>query len=185
MKVLLGVTGSVATIKVQIIIDELKKQIPEVDIVLVPTERACHFLPPDLKNVKVYRDQDEWSSWQGRGDPVLHIELRKWADMCLIAPLDANTLAKISTGLADNLLTCVARAWDFRKPIFFAPAMNTFMFEHPVTEPQIQQLKKWGYIEIPCIEKVLMCNDKGKGAMAEPASIVEQILSVVKIDKAE
>ena len=83
----------------------------------------------------------------------------------IIAPLSANTLSKLSNGLADNLLTCVARAWDFKKPCLIAPAMNTFMWDHPVTSEQIERLKKWGYIEIPCIEKVLMCNDKGKGAM--------------------
>ena len=93
----------------------------------------------------------------------------------IIAPLSANTLAKLSNGLADNLLTCVARAWDFKKPCLIAPAMNTAMWDHPVTSEQIRRLKKWGYIEIPCIEKVLMCNDKGKGAMAEPVTIVDYV----------
>ncbi len=51
------------------------------------------------------------------GDPVLHIELRRWADVLLVAPLSANTLAKMANGLADNLLTCVVRAWDFSKPL--------------------------------------------------------------------
>ena len=51
----------------------------------------------------------------GRGDPVLHIELRKWADICLVAPLSANTLAKLALGLADNLLSSTLRAWDFAK----------------------------------------------------------------------
>ena len=156
MKVLLGVTGSVATIKVQVIIDELHRKISNVELVLVPTERACHFLPEDVpNNVKVYRDQDEWSSWQSRGDPVLHIDLRKWADVFIIAPLDANTLAKLSNGLADNLLTCIARAWDFQKPIFFAPAMNTFMWEHPVTSQQLAILSQWGYTVIPPVVKTL------------------------------
>lgn len=63
----------------------------------------------------VLTDDHEWSSWSQRGDPVLHIELRKWADICLIAPLSANTLAKIANGLADNLLTSTLRAWDFSK----------------------------------------------------------------------
>ena len=94
-------------------------------------------------------------------------------------PLSANTLAKISNGLCDNLLTCVARAWDFSKPCLIAPAMNTFMWDHPTTQPQIDRLKSWGFIEIPCIEKVLMCNDKGKGAMAEPFTIVESVFNVL------
>ena len=180
LKVLLGVTGSVATIKAAVIVDELKSRIPNVDIILVPTERARHFLPQDL-NVKTHYDEEEWTSWQGRGDPVLHIELRKWADVFLIAPLGANSLAKLSNGLADNLLTCVARAWDFDKPILFAPAMNTYMWNHPVTSKQVGQLKEWGYIEVPCIEKVLMCKDKGQGAMAEPSSIVRQLIEVLGV----
>ena len=182
-KVLLGVTGSVATIKTEQIINELKSKIDNVEIILVPTHFSEHFLPSQvvelLKVEKIYRDEDEWSSWNGRGDPVLHIELRKWADVLVIAPLSANTLAKISNGLCDNLLTCVARAWDFSKPCLFAPAMNTFMWDHPTTQPQIDRLKSWGYIEIPCIEKVLMCKDKGKGAMAEPLTIAESVFNVL------
>ena len=117
--------------------------------------------------------------YQGRGDPVLHIELRKWADLLVIAPLSANTLGKLSNGLADNLLTCVARAWDFSKPCLVAPAMNTYMWDHPVTKPSLDRLKEWGYVEIPCIEKVLMCKDKGKGAMAEPLTIVDFVVEAL------
>lgn len=62
-------------------------------------------------------DEDDWRSWQKVGDPVLHIELRRWADVLLLAPLSANTLAKAASGLCDNLLTCVVRAWDFKKPL--------------------------------------------------------------------
>lgn len=61
------------------------------------------------------------------------LELRKWADAMLIAPLDANTLAKISNGLCDNLLTSVVRAWDTQRPLYFAPAMNTYMWTSPHT----------------------------------------------------
>ena len=177
-------TGSVATIKTSNIINGLKASIDNCEIVLIPTEKSLHFLPKDFKNElnadKIHLDQEEWDSWSQRGDPVLHIELRKWADILLIAPLDANTLGKLSNGLADNLLTCVARAWDFSKPCLFAPAMNTFMWEHPVTSVQIDTLKSWGFVEIPCIEKVLMCKDKGKGAMAEPEEIVRFVVEALK-----
>ncbi len=179
MKILLGVTGSVATIKVPLILDGLRDRFENCQIRLIPTEKALHFLKDSAEiPAPIYRDQDEWDSWQGRGDPVLHIELRKWADVLLIAPLDANTLAKISNGLADNLLTCVARAWDFAKPCLVAPAMNTLMWEHPVTKEQLDRLKKWGFVEIPCVEKVLMCNDKGLGAMAEPGTIIDYVARV-------
>ena len=74
----------------------------------------------------VLEDYDEWSNYTDvRNDTVLHIDLRKWTDMCLVAPMSTNTLAKASNGLSDNLLSCILRAWDFRKPIFAAPAANT------------------------------------------------------------
>ncbi len=60
-------------------------------------------------------DEDDWRSWKTVGDDVLHIELRRWADIMVIAPLSANTLAKVANGLCDNLLTCVVRAWDWQK----------------------------------------------------------------------
>ncbi|KAL4219678.1 hypothetical protein ACF0H5_022250 [Mactra antiquata] len=117
-------------------------------------------------------------TWTKRGDPVLHIELRKWADILLIAPLDANTLGKIASGICDNLLTCTVRAWDFQKPLYFAPAMNTAMWEHPITSEQIKKLESWGYKQIPVVSKLLVCGDKGAGAMAEVSTIIETMLSV-------
>lgn len=62
-------------------------------------------------------DDDEWHEWSKVGDPVMHIELRRWADVFVIAPLSANTLAKLANGICDNLITCVARAWDFQRPL--------------------------------------------------------------------
>lgn len=117
-----------------------------------------------------------------RGDPVLHIELRKWADICLIAPLSANTLAKIANGLADNLLTSTLRAWDFSKPICAAPAMNTYMWNHPVTLPQINLLETWGYTVIYPISKKLVCGDTGVGAMADIDSLERTILDLIAKD---
>ncbi|KAH9508426.1 hypothetical protein Btru_055207 [Bulinus truncatus] len=146
--------------------------IPMPDIKVVSTEHSLHFFPKDGQNVSIYRDEDEWEAWSNIQDPVLHIELRKWADVMLIAPLDANTLAKIANGICDNLLTCVVRAWDMQKPLLFAPAMNTFMYEHPITSTHIDLLKKFGYKEIPCISKKLACGDTGFGAMAEVATLV-------------
>ena len=75
-----------------------------------------------------------------RGDPVLHIALRQWADLLIVAPLDANTLAKFALGLSDNFLTCVFRAWDFSRPVVLAPAMNTLMWQSPVTLRHLRQL---------------------------------------------
>src|SRR4029079_16580877 len=102
------------------------------------------------------------------GAPVLHIELRRWADLLLVAPLDANTLAKFALGLADNCLTCVYRAWDRPKPIVLAPAMNTLMWDDPATGRHLAQVKEdMGprVTIVPPQVKPLACDDIGIGAM--------------------
>ncbi|KAF2366843.1 Flavoprotein [Trinorchestia longiramus] len=129
-------------------------------------------LYPELN---IVGDEMEWRAWRGRGDPVLHIQLRRWADLLVIAPLSANTLAKLACGLCDNLLTCVARAWDPQKPLLFCPAMNTFMYDHPFTAQHVHKLKELGYIEVAAVSKRLMCGDVGGGAMAEVQDIVAVI----------
>ncbi|XP_018567735.1 phosphopantothenoylcysteine decarboxylase [Anoplophora glabripennis] len=181
VKILIGCTGSVATIKLQPLIDNILKDVVKAEVRVCVTEHSKHFF--DVKHiphqVDVFSDSDEWAAWSKRGDPVLHIELAKWADIFLIAPLDANTLAKISTGICDNLLTCTARAWDISKPLIFCPAMNTRMYEHPLTSNQIATLKSWGYLEIPAIEKLLICGDTGPGAMAEVSTIVKFLIDTV------
>ncbi|KAM4572610.1 phosphopantothenoylcysteine decarboxylase [Odontesthes bonariensis] len=173
-RVLVGVTGSVAALKLPILVSQLL-QLPGVAVRVVTTEHAKHFYNPADVSVKIYSDKDEWELWTQRSDPVLHIELRRWADLLVIAPLDANTLGKIANGICDNLLTCVVRAWDTSRPLLFCPAMNTAMWLHPITAQQVSRLKEFGYVEVPCIAKKLVCGDEGKGAMAEVSTIVSVI----------
>ncbi|OPJ70055.1 secretory carrier-associated membrane protein 5 isoform B [Patagioenas fasciata monilis] len=177
--VLVGVTGSVAALKLPLLVTELLK-IPRLEVKVVTTERAKHFYKAEEIPVTLYSDEDEWQLWNGRSDPVLHIELRRWADLMLVAPLDANTLAKLANGICDNLLTCVIRAWDLSKPLLFCPAMNTAMWEHPLTAQQVEQLKGFGYTEIPCVVKKLVCGDEGRGAMAEVVTIVESVKKILE-----
>ncbi|XP_074615709.1 phosphopantothenoylcysteine decarboxylase-like isoform X2 [Acropora palmata] len=127
-----------------------------------------------MKIPYVFKGQTNFT-WSSMKDPILHIELRRWADLMVIAPLDANTMAKISCGLCDNLLTCTIRAWDVKKPLLFCPAMNTFMWEHPITSVQVKQLIHMGYTHIPPIKKTLACGDTGVGAMAEVPIIVSHV----------
>jgi len=198
---LLGITGSVASIKLNALIELLISKL-DVNVCIIPSENALHFVPdferykkedlnerldhlikPSCSNeprVFSFTDKDEWTSWTKRADPVLHIELRKWAHLMLIAPLDANTLAKISNGMCDNLLTCVVRAWDIenikQKPIIVCPAMNTCMYKHPLTDIQLRVLtENFGFSVIDSIEKTLVCGDSGIGAMANVDTIVEFI----------
>nr|XP_040129852.1 secretory carrier-associated membrane protein 5 isoform X2 [Ictidomys tridecemlineatus] len=149
------------------------------EVTVVTTERAKHFYNPQDIPVTLYSDSDEWEMWKHRSDPVLHIDLRRWADLMLVAPLDANTLGKVASGICDNLLTCVIRAWDRSKPLLFCPAMNTVMWEHPLTAQQVDQLKAFGYVEIPCVDKKLVCGDQGLGAMAEVETIVDKVKEVL------
>lgn len=178
--ILIGCTGSVATIKLLELVRRTKEQLQDCEVRVVVTEKAVHFI--ELEKVReeviVYTDAEEWSAWKGRGDPVLHIDLVKWADVFVLAPLDANSMGKIASGICDNLLLCIVRAWDVEKPLIFAPAMNTKMWTHPITKEQVEKLRSWGYREIPPISKTLMCGDTGTGAMAEVADIVDILKGV-------
>jgi phosphopantothenoylcysteine decarboxylase len=208
--ILLGATGSVAAIRVPELYRQLRLAGHAVKV--VATRAATYFFDPAAfdpigagrprRNPEVViLDEDEWPGreqgrrWQ-RDDPVLHIELRKWADLLVIAPLDANTLAKLANGLSDNCLTCVWRAWDTARPVVLAPAMNTLMWLHPLTGRHLRQLATdcgggevppgldldgvlaWINEHCPRLRVVapqskrLACGDVGIGAMADIADIV-------------
>lgn len=181
VNLLIGCTGSVASLKLPDLIAHFEKECDDIRIRVCVTEHSQHFFNKEKLSeiVDIFTDNDEWAAWTKRSDPVIHIELSKWADIFLIAPLDANTLAKMSNGICDNLLTCVVRAWQINKPLIVCPAMNTKMYEHPLTSEQLSKLKSWGYHEIPVIAKTLICGDTGLGAMAEVATIVNYVKDII------
>ncbi len=206
--ILLGVTGSVAAIRTP----ELRRGLQQAGHIVrvVATKPSLYFFDAaDWPPGDLLTDEDEWprrqagERWQ-REDPVLHIELRRWADALVIAPLDANTLGKLAGGLADNCLTCVVRAWDMSRPVILAPAMNTHMWEHPATRRHLAQVaadhqivvganagsdaiiaavnQPGGKLSIVSPQaKQLACGDVGMGAMADVDAILailgEQICS--------
>jgi len=173
--ILLAVTGSVATIKIYELVKELTK-LGQVKV--MTTASALHFFDPKaVEGALVYTDKDEYTLWQGRNDPVLHVELREWADLLLFAPLSANTMAKLANGLCDNLVTSVARAWNYKdKPVLAAPAMNTTMWENIFTEKHLSVLRSdWlNYDIIDPRHSKLICNTTGIGAMATVETIIER-----------
>lgn len=183
--IILGITASVAAIKTKNLAELLCKF---ANVRIVITQQAFYFVQSQLEelkqlNIPIYQDSDEWPLLHGpydRNHPILHIEMRRWADCMVIAPLDANTLAKISQGMCDNLLTSIVRAWDWQRPLFLCPAMNTMMWDNPPTAAQVTLIKKWGATIIEPIEKKLACNDVGMGAMAEIEEIVEIVRSFIK-----
>ena len=209
---LLAASGSVATIKLPKIAEALSQH-QNLSIRIVLTKAAAKFLSgqsgeqPDLQYLQtipnvdgISLDDDEWTDPWTRGAGILHIELRRWAHLLVIAPLSANSLAKITTGLADNLLLAIVRAWDTTgtteanegprivKRIVVAPAMNSAMWLHPITKKQIKTLQEdWGvdggaedrgWVEVlRPIEKTLACGDSGSGAMVEWTDIVSLVVS--------
>jgi phosphopantothenoylcysteine decarboxylase len=187
--VLLGVTGSVAAIRTPELFAALRKQGHQVRV--VATKAALYFFDPAAldpmcpgRNPAVVSvDADEWPGERYRRDDlVLHIELRRWADSFVIAPLDANTLAKLAAGISDNCLTCVWRAWDLTRPVVLAPAMNTLMWEHPLTARHLRQVvaDNAGVRIVGPITKGLACGDVGIGAMAEVDEIVAEVAAKPK-----
>ena len=187
--VLLLATGSVATVKVP----ELALRIAEwADVRIVLTARGAHMferVAPQYDAaawaalqacdaVSTVTDADEWAEYiDVRRDSVVHIELRRWADVALFAPCSCNTLGKLAHGLCDNLATCVARAWDARKPMVVAPAANTSMWEHPSTARDLDVLVARGVAIVPPVAKRLACGEIGVGALAD----IDALCAAVKL----
>lgn len=169
MNILFGVTGSVAAR----LAPKMWQSLSQIgDVTNIATECALNFIPPEMN---CYVDEDEWIRWSV-DESVLHIDLRRKSSVLVIAPLDANTLAKMANGICDNLLTSVIRAWDRNRPIVIAPSMNTYMWEHPVTQKHIDQISEWYDLRIAQpIEKTLVCGDVGLGAMANIDDIVKLV----------
>lgn len=130
-------------------------------------------------HIQVWIDQDEWDYWDQKTDPPLHIELRRWADILVVAPLTANTLSKFSLGLCDNLLTNVFRAWNPHFPILLAPSMISSTYNSAITKKQLASLGEdmpWVTVFKPS-EKVIGINgDIGLGGMMDWNEIVDKII---------
>lgn len=169
--ILLGVTGSVAAKLTPKIVAALEE--PDHEVRVIATEASLHFFDSENIPVSLYRDRDEWpDGGYEDGAPIPHIELREWADLFLIAPATANTLAKMAGGICDNLLTSTIRAWPIGKPMLIAPAMNTRMWENPLTQDHIDAVARiYQAVLIPPIEKRLACGEYGMGAIAELPTI--------------
>lgn len=179
-RVLLGVTGSVASIKAPELAAKLQRF---ADVRVVASPSAQHFFTEaDLPEAcrPLLGNEDEWRHWRKVGDEVLHIELRRWADALVVAPLSANSLAKMAGGLCDNLLTCIVRAWDFHRPLLVAPAMNTFMWESTFTQQHLDVLLSLQIISIPPVAKRLACGEDGMGAMASTDDIAHAVESALQ-----
>ncbi|WP_108064119.1 bifunctional phosphopantothenoylcysteine decarboxylase/phosphopantothenate--cysteine ligase CoaBC [Poseidonibacter lekithochrous] len=167
-KILVAVTGSIAIYKTLELIRLYIKAGAKVRVIM--TEGAKKFISPitfeAISQSKVLDESNE--SWDKNQD-YNHIDIGKWSDIFVIAPCSANTINKLSNGLADNLLTQVALAYPRMK--ILAPAANTNMLRNPVTQASIKMLKLCNFEIIESQTKELVCKDVGDGAMADPEAI--------------
>ncbi|ESK95239.1 thymidylate synthase [Moniliophthora roreri MCA 2997] len=184
--VLLIATGSVASVKAPLIVQELLKY-DKVRVEVVATQPSLTFFDTSdivKAGARVWTDREEWAGEFKIGDPILHIELRRWADVVLIAPCSANTLAKIAGGMCDNLATSLLRALAPSTPTYVFPAMNTLMYEHPLTTEHIRVVRDViGYNVVGPIAKGLACGDVGIGAMTEWREIVKIVVEAFHLNQ--
>lgn len=167
-KIVLGVTGGIAVYKAVDLVSRLRKQGAQVRVVM--TEHAQQFVTP-LTFKEISGNQVAVSMWSSNQEfNVEHISLANWADVFLVAPATANILAKMACGLADDLLSTTLLA--AQAPIIVCPAMNTGMYENPVTQENIVKLKKLGVTVMEPAVGMLACGTSGAGRLPEPAQIV-------------
>lgn len=168
-RVLLGVTGSIAAYKAAELVRLLVKAGDEVTVVMTPA--ACRFVQPltfqTLSRNRVYVDQfAPPAEWKPE-----HVALADAADLVVVAPATANTLAKMRHGIADNLLTSILLAT--RAPVFVAPAMNDGMWENAATRENVAALAGRGVRVVAPGDGELACGTRGRGRMASPQAIFE------------
>lgn len=164
-KILLGITGSIAAYKAILLVRLLIKSGAEVKVILTPA--AKDFVSPltlsTLSRNPVHIDMFNEHEWAN------HVQLGRWADIMLIAPLSVNTLAKMAQGQCDNLL--LATWLSATCPVAIAPAMDEDMWNHPFTRQNLEKLKGIGHLLIPVTKGELASGLYGEGRMAEPEDI--------------
>ena len=170
-KVMVGVTGGIAAYKAADLVSSLVKQ--DIDVQVIMTEKAESFISPltfeALSGNPVW--QDEFSP--GGGLSVPHVQLAEQADLFIIVPATANTLAKLAWGLADNLLSSIALVYN--KTLLIAPAMNTNMYNHPAVQENLATLRRRGVRIIEPASGRLACGATGVGKLAPVEDIVAAI----------
>jgi len=170
-RILLGVTGSIAAYKAVDLASKLTQEGAQVDVLL--TQAALRFVTPlTFQSVTGRRSYVDQNLWGGEGH-VLHIGLAREADLFVIAPATAQTMAKMAQGLADNLLTVTALAVTC--PILIAPAMDGGMYQHPATQANLDTLRARGATVVGPAEGHLASGQSGIGRMLEPIEIMGRV----------
>lgn len=172
--ILLAVSGSISAYKSADLANELTKSGYDVHVLM--TKAATDFITPLTLQVLSKNTVHLDVMKEDNPKSVNHIELAKKADLFVLAPASANTLAKLAHGMADNIVTATTLALPAETPKLIAPAMNTKMYDNPLTQRNISILKEVGYQEIEPRSSLLACGDVGRGALAEQDDILERII---------
>lgn len=177
--VVLGVTGGIAAYKIASLASMLVKQHADVQVIM--TENATNFITPTtfetLTGNKCLVDTfDRNFQFQ-----VEHVALAKRADIFMIAPATANVIAKVAHGLADDMLTTTFLAC--KKPKYIVPAMNTQMYENPITQDNLDICRRYGMHVVEPARGYLACGDTGAGKMPEPELLMEYIMQELAFEK--
>jgi phosphopantothenoylcysteine decarboxylase/phosphopantothenate--cysteine ligase len=175
MRLLLGVTGGIAAYKACEIVSLAVKSGYEVRVAMTPN--ATRFVTPltfeALSGNPVFTDTFAGAPTAGSTSAIDHIAWAKWPTAVLVAPLSANTLARLACGFADDALTTVLLAVPARVPIVLAPAMNMEMWAHPAVRRNLKWLAELDrYALVDPVSKRLACGDIGPGALPDPADLL-------------
>jgi len=175
-EVILGVTGSIAAYKACEIINRLRKS--KINVTVVMTKEAEEFITPlSLQSLSANQVIRDLFALPENVSPA-HISLAKKCDLVLIAPATANIVAKLASGLADDVLSCLCLSTQ--APVVICPAMNEVMFKHKITKANIARLKEAGYSFVGPVKGHLVCGDQGIGHLAEVDQIVREAIKILK-----
>jgi len=171
MKILIGITGGIAAYKTLDVISILQKKGHEVHVIM--SKNAKHFVTKHSVNV-ISKENLKTET----PSETIHIKESKWCDVFILCPATANTIAKIVNGIADSFLLSTILALPDKKRIF-CPAMNSNMWENPVTQENVYKMQKNHWTMIHPVEGMLACNDFGIGKLPSPKVIVEKITDII------
>jgi len=168
-------TGSIAAYKAGDLIQLLRQE--GARVVCVLTESAKKFVTP--LTIRAISGENVYHDFFACDTPydVLHTSLAEEADLVLVAPASANFIARLAAGLADDLASCIVLAT--RRPVLISPAMNDHMFNHPITQQNIQKLKSIGYHFADPVIGHLVCGKEAIGHISDEASILKVLLELL------
>ena len=171
-RVLVMMSGSISAYKVCHVLSRLKQAGHEIEVVASPW--ALRFVGE--ATIEGLTGRPVRKSMFGTGAHMAHINLIRWADLAIVCPATANTINKMSQGIGDDLMTTLFLAHDFSKPWLIAPAMNTKMYHHPVTQASVMKLRAMGCEILETASGVLACGEIGEGKLLDSELLLGEIL---------